>query len=154
MIVVRQRYFFKALLILGLVFGFDIFSVEPIHARTPADRVKRPRPEKCIPFEADPEEGEFSFPDGLSYSQVTSSLNKVIQKALYCDQPKGFSKLNLTFELNVGCNGLVSKLEVVDDDGAPESYVKCVSSVIKKADFPAHDKADGQIITYPVNVAW
>ena len=68
--------------------------------------------------------------------------------------PKGFKKLNLTFELNVGCNGLVSEIEVTDDGGAPEDYVSCVSDVIEKASFPAHDMSEGMPVTYPVNVEW
>ena len=91
---------------------------------------------------------------GLSYEQVTLALNGVIQTALYCKQPQGVSELHLTFELIVGCDGVVSTIEALEGDGAPESYVSCVQDVIAKADFPAHDMADGMPITYPVNVAW
>ncbi len=50
--------------------------------------------------------------------------------------------------------GVVKSIETVDDGGAPEPYVTCVSDVIKKADFPAHDFEDGFPVTYPVNVNW
>ena len=122
----------------------------------PADRLPAPRPEPCIPFdlEADVEEGEMLTPTGLSYEQVTLALSSVIQTALYCQQPSGFDKLHLTFELLVGCDGRVAQLEATEDDGAPADYIACVSAVIAKADLPAHDVADGFPITYPVNVAW
>ena len=92
--------------------------------------------------------------EGLSYPQVSAALNGVIQTALYCGQPTGFSELHLTFDLVVGCDGVVQSLDVIDDDGAPASYVACVSAVIAKADFPAHDMANGMPLTYPVDVAW
>ncbi|MBT3221960.1 MAG: hypothetical protein HN348_23035 [Proteobacteria bacterium] len=122
----------------------------------PADRLPEPRREPCIPFDidADVAEGEMLSPEGLSYEEVKLALNGVIQTALYCGQPAGFAAVHLTFELTVGCDGVVSKIETFDDGGAPESYVSCVSNVVKKADFPAHDMEDGMPVTYPVNVAW
>lgn len=120
----------------------------------PADRVPDPRPEPCIEFEADPEEGEIAAPEGLDYLEVKQSLNAVIQAALYCGQPEGMSEVHLTYELVVGCDGLVSSIEASDAGGAPEDYVACVQSVIEKADFPAHDLPDGMPVTYPVDVSW
>ncbi len=131
-----------------------MFILALAFAGSPADRLPSPRPEPCLELDGDPEEGEMLGSSGLSYEQVTGSLNAVIQTALYCPQPEGHSELHLTFELLVGCDGVVSSIEPVDDDGAPEPYVACVSEVIQKADFPAHDMPDGMVVTYPVNVAW
>lgn len=121
---------------------------------TPADAIPTPKAERCIPFNPDPAEGEMVTPDGLGYEQVRGALNGVIQHALRCGQPTGFKAVHLTFELVVGCNGVVTSITASDDDGAPDTYVACVAAVIKKADFPAHDMADGMPVTYPVNVAW
>jgi hypothetical protein len=123
-------------------------------AVAPADRLPDPRPEPCLDVVGDPDEGEVIGSVGLSYEQVTGALNAVIQTALHCPQPDGHAALNLTFQLNVGCDGTVSAIETVDDDGAPEPYLDCVSAVIQKADFDAHDMPDGMTVTYPVNVAW
>lgn len=120
----------------------------------PADRLPDPRPEPCIPFDPDPEEGVAIGTEGLSYGQVKEALNGVIQTALYCQRPAGFSEVHMTFELTVGCDGVISQLEVSDAGGAPESYVQCVANVVRKADFPAHDVADGMPVTYPVDVNW
>jgi hypothetical protein len=120
----------------------------------PADNLPTPRPEPCVEFDADPEEGEIAAPAGLSYQEVSTALNGVIQTALHCKQPAEFSELHLTFDLLVGCDGVVSNIETIDDGGAPEPYVSCVSDVIAKADFPAHDMQNGMPLTYPVNVAW
>lgn len=123
-------------------------------AATPADAIPAPKAEKCVVFNADPAEGEMATPSGLGYEQVRGALNAVIQHALQCGQPAGFKEIHLTFELAVGCNGVVSSVIASEDDGAPDTYVACIAAVIKKADFPAHDMADGMPITYPVNVAW
>lgn len=120
----------------------------------PADRVPTPRPEPCIEFAANPCEGEIAQAAGLGYAEVRIALNSVIQAALYCPQPDGYAEVHLTYELVVGCDGVVSSIEASDDGGAPDSYVECVGSVIEKADFPAHDMPDGMPVTYPVDVAW
>ena len=93
-------------------------------------------------------------PSGLSYVDVRMALNAVVQSALYCGQPDGMGEVHLTFDLMVGCDGLVTSITTIDAGGAPEDYVTCVSSVIKKADFPAHDMENGMPVTYPVDVAW
>ena len=123
-------------------------------AGSAADRVPTPRPEPCIVFAADPCEGEVAQAAGLGYAEVRLALNGVIQHALYCERPEGQSEVHLTFELVVGRDGLVSSIETSDDGGAPDAYVSCVSSVIEKADFPAHDMPDGMPVTYPVDVSW
>ena len=120
----------------------------------PADNLPQPRPEPCVPFDADPAEGEVAQPMGISYEAVRLALGGVIQHALYCGQPEGFASVHMTFELVVGCDGVVSMIEAAEAGGAPEGYVKCVSDVIAKADFPGHDLPDGMPITYPVDVAW
>ncbi len=121
----------------------------------PADRVPTPQPEPCIPFDAEPEgDHSIAVEQVLSYDEVKQSLGTVISAALYCGQPSGFSSVHLTFDLMVGCDGLVSEIEAIDTGGAPESYVSCVSDVIAKADFPAHQRQGGMLVTYPVNVNW
>ncbi len=121
---------------------------------SPADELPTPRPEPCIPFDPDPEEGEMIAPDGLGYGEVKGALNSVIQKALHCARPDGMDSVHLTFDLIVGCDGVVSGIETVDDGEAPQDYVRCVSDVIAKADFPPHDMENGMPVTYPVNVNW
>ena len=120
----------------------------------PADNIPQPRPERCIEFQADPEEGEMLAAEGLGYADVKTALNGVIQHALYCKRPEGMKSVHLTFDLMVGCDGVVSSIETIDDGDAPTDYVSCVSDVIAKADFPAHDMPDGMLVTYPVNVNW
>jgi hypothetical protein len=109
----------------------------------PADRLPDPRPERCIPFDPDLGESGMAAPDGLTYEQVRAALNGVIQTALYCPRPSGFDEVNLTFELTVGCDGVIANIDPVDSGGAPQDYVQCISDVVAKADFPGHDMEDG-----------
>ncbi len=119
-------------------------------AASPADTLPEPRPEACVPFYADLG-GE---PEGLSYDQVRLALNGVIQTALQCPRPAGAKAYGMTFELTVSCDGTVATVKVVNSGGAPADYTDCVSAVIGKADFPAHDVEAGFPVTYPVQVSW
>lgn len=128
-------------------------------AGAPADRLPTPRPEACLAVEEAQGEGEtthaeISASQGLGYEQVTLALNGVVQTALYCPRPEGRDALQLTFELVVGCDGVVASVECSADDDAPPAYIACVQAVLAKADFPAHDMPDGMPLTYPVDVSW
>lgn len=92
--------------------------------------------------------------EGLGYEQVVPALSKVLPTALHCGRPTGRAEVSLTFELVVGCDGLIRSIEATDPDDVPPEWLDCVSSVISKADFPAHDMPDGMPVTYPVNVSW
>ena len=120
----------------------------------PADRLPQPRPERCLAITGDPDEGEVVMAQGLGYAQVRAALNGVIQTALYCPRPEGRDAVHLTYELTVGCDGVVSELVLTDDGGAPETFGACVGDVLRRADFPAHDMPDGMLVTYPVDVSW
>lgn len=121
---------------------------------SPADKIPTPQPERCLLFDADPEEGEMLSPEGLTYAQVQSALNAVIQHALYCERPEGRDAVALTYDVMVGCDGVVTEVTNVDDDDTPESYTTCIAEVIAKADFDGHDLPDGMEFTYPLNVSW
>ncbi len=129
-------------------------------ASSPADRLPTPRPEACLGGPADlagdeaSDEPSFGGSVGLSYEQVVPVLQQTIQTALYCGQPEGLTEAHVTYELTVGCDGVVSKVEALDEDGTPDAWLQCVGDVLAKADFPAHDMPDGMPVTYPVNFAW
>ena len=132
-------------------FGVMLMVGSAAAEESAAEKTPDPKRQRCLPYYEDVAEEP---PEGLNYNQVQGALNKVIQYALYCDQPKGMSAVAMTFELSVGCDGLVKKIETIDDGGAPLDYVSCVSSVISKAGFPGHEMESGFPVTYPVNVSW
>jgi hypothetical protein len=127
-------------------------------AGTPADRLPTPKPERCkappMTVDEDGDGPSYGGSEGLSYEQVVPVLQKTVQTALYCARPEGREALHLTFQITVGCDGVVSGIEATDDDDAPEAYLTCVMDVLRKADFPAHDMPAGMPITYPVDVSW
>lgn len=127
-------------------------------AGTPADRLPTPRPERCkappLTIDDAADGPTYGGSEGLSYEQVVPVLERTVQAALHCARPEGRDALHLTFQLTVGCDGIVSEIEATDDDDAPEPYLTCVMDVLRKADFPAHDMPDGMPITYPVDVSW
>jgi hypothetical protein len=129
-------------------------TVALVALASPADKLPTPQPERCLLFEADPEEGEMLAPEGLTYTQVQAALNGVIQQALYCERPEGRDAVHLTYDVTVGCDGVVSHIETVEEDDTPESYASCIAEVIAKADFDGHDLPDGMVFTYPLNVSW
>lgn len=119
----------------------------------PADSLPTPVEERCLGFIG--EVGDAGAePDGLHYDQVSAGLDAVIQTALQCPRPQGLQEVHLTYEFLISCGGLVEELKVIDAGKAPPAYVACVGDVIRKADFPAHDRADGMPVTYPVDVTW
>ena len=126
-------------------------SKESAAEEAAASMVPTPKRKRCVPYMADVADEP---PQGLEFAQVHRSLNKVIQYALHCKQPNGMSAIAMTFEISVGCDGLVKMIEASDDGGAPAEYVSCVSAVIQKAGFPGHEMEEGFPITYPVNVSW
>lgn len=123
-------------------------------ASEPADALPWPQPERCLGFLAEAAEGEAVTYQGLGYEEVKPPLDVVLRQAARCPRPAGVSELHLTFELLVGCDGLVKAVEASEPDAAPAPYLACVQAVLRKADFPPHDMPDGFPITYPVNVAW
>lgn len=132
-----------------------LLTVAVLAGATPAESLPLPEPERCVGFLAEPDDdGEAIAPMGLSYDEVVPALNGVLPAASRCPRPSGVRELHLTFDLLVGCDGLVDVVEVVDTGGAPASYVQCMSAVLERADFPAHDMHDGMPITYPVDVRW
>jgi hypothetical protein len=138
-----------------IIFIFPSF----VFAEEPADMLPRPRAKTCIEFaggnqNSDSEEATYAMAEGLPFNDVFSVLNETVQYALYCEQPSGYSAINMTFDLVIGCNGIIKEIDTVDHGGAPDSYLDCITSVLYRANFPAHDMPDGQMVTYPVNVAW
>jgi murein DD-endopeptidase MepM/ murein hydrolase activator NlpD len=113
-----------------------------------------PSPEACVPFTADPGDEGMVAPEGLSVLQARQALNPVLQVALACPRPVDFNRVDLLFELGVGCNGVVDRVDILSRGQAPAGYAQCVADVLAYADFPAHDLPDGDTITYPVTVAW
>jgi len=119
-----------------------------------AQGLSAPTPEPCVPFTGDPGDEGMVAPEGLTVAQARVALDGVLQHALSCTPDPGMDRVDLVFELIVGCDGVVDRVAVRDAGTASSRYASCVADVLGYADFPAHDLPDGDTITYPVTVAW
>ncbi len=112
-----------------------------------------PSPESCVELVDDLGEEGMVASEGLNRMQVKSALDAVLPHALSC--PSGdLTEVRIVFELTVGCNGLVDRVVVEDDDFAPAEFVDCVAETLRYADFPGHDMPDGMTFQYPVTASW
>ena len=113
-----------------------------------------PRPEPCLGLDTAIGEQGMVASAGLDRAQVKAALDPILPHALSCEPDEGVSSLRMTFEILVGCDGVVDRVEVSDGDLASQAYLDCVSEVLRHADFPAHDLPDGMQFSYPVTASW
>lgn len=119
-----------------------------------ADGLTMPAPEPCVAFTGDPGDEGMVAPEGLTVAQARTALNGVLSDALSCMPDPDVDRIDLVFELVVGCDGVVSRVATLDSGAGSARYAACVAAVLSYADFPAHDLPDGDTITYPVTVEW
>lgn len=113
-----------------------------------------PSPEPCVRLDTAIGDEGMVASAGLDRSQVRSALDPVLPHALGCERDAGVSELAMVFDIDVGCDGVVDGVDVIDGDGASAAYLDCVADVLRHADFPAHDLPDGMRFTYPVSASW
>ena len=88
---------------------------------------------------------------GLDRQVLKSALDAVLPHALSCGTEGSFRP---TFELLIGCDGVMKTVTVIEDDGAEPQVLDCIAQVLRHADFPAHDMPDGMVVPYPVSVSF
>ena len=86
---------------------------------------------------------------GLAGAVLNAALAKVEGHALSCADSGAY---RMTFDVLVGCDGVVKSVSVADGDGAPDAVTGCVGDVLRHADFPAHDMPDGLSFPYTLSV--
>ena len=107
--------------------------------------LRMPQPEACIPFDPDLGDQDIVAPDGLSVDAIRVALDRVLPQALErCDGPPGDFAYRYT--VSVGCDGVVDSVS-----GGGDELGACIADVLRYADFPAHDIADGMSFDYPVS---
>ncbi len=111
-----------------------------------------PRPEPCRTLSLDPGEEGMVASSGLSVGQARAALDGVIQQALGCMPDPDVDAVRPVFELLVGCDGVVDRVDVQEHGGASPRYARCIADVLAYADFPAHELPEGDVVTYPVTV--
>lgn len=124
----------------------------PSAASPSASSLKMPKAEACLTVDgSDLGDRGMVAAAGLDHGQVKGALDAVLPHALSCGTEGSFRP---TFELLIGCNGLMSSVTVSDDDGASPQVLDCIAQVLRHADFPPHDMPDGMVVPYPVSVSF
>jgi len=118
-------------------------------APSPSTGLNMPQPEPCIPFDADPGDEGMVAPGGLDRGQVKQALDAVLGHALACGTEGSYEPV---FELLIGCDGVMRSVMLTDGGGADPAITDCIAKVLRHADFPPHDMADGMTVPYPVRV--
>lgn len=126
---------------------------EPTPEEGPLVGLRMPTPEPCVPFDPELDDAGMAAPEGLGYRAIKGALDGVIQRALDCPH-EGGGVWSPVFELQVGCDGVVSAVRLTESGGAPSEWSTCAAEVLRHADFPAHDIEGGQPVTYPVTVEY
>ncbi len=86
---------------------------------------------------------------GLDDGQLRAGLEPVTQRALSCFQAAS-GRFDVGLELVVGCDGRVTKVEVIDAGGLPETTLDCVTRTVRHAGFDAHARPDGVAVALPL----
>lgn len=140
----------------------EVAAAVPTAGATGADRfrstatMRRPRPKKCLQAEAidlggGDEMGVMRVGNGLSPQQINESFQPYHSYLASCQPVDGEDHSgSVTFELHVGCDGIVHGVEVTDDSLYEPEMIECLEDRLTYVEFPAHDMEDGMYFEYPL----
>jgi len=118
--------------------------------RTP--RLSKPSAKRCKSQRtADVGDNGMHGGDGLSSSQIKSSIGRTLGTTRRCVPKDTRGRFTVIVELKVGCDGRVKNAYTINRGGAPASVTACIEKVLSYTAFPAHDLPDGQSFQYPIN---
>jgi murein DD-endopeptidase MepM/ murein hydrolase activator NlpD len=86
---------------------------------------------------------------GLSSNQISNSMNSFFPQLSDC-MPDVWPTASIEVDFNVGCNGRVTYVRIVKDDGLEFGIQSCLEDAFQYAGFPAHDLPDGMDFTFPI----
>lgn len=89
--------------------------------------------------------------EGLDAAQVSAALAAVMPYTGDCLVDGEIPSGTLQVQLTIGCDGLVDRAAVAEDPGWPDEVTRCVLSVLRRADFPAHALPDGETVVQPIS---
>lgn len=118
-------------------------------------RMKRPRPKRCLtPEDVDLGGEEMAMArvgDGLDGAQISSAFQPFHSYLASCQPVDGDDHSGtVVFGLQVGCDGVVKAVDLVDDELYEPEMIQCLTDRLTYVEFPAHDLADGLYFEYPL----
>ena len=90
--------------------------------------------------------------NGIEF-QTSRPIADWTEMTVELEDPNGSKSVKCT-GIVVGCNGLVSAVEIGATGGLPTEVVGCVQDTLRYAEFPAHSLPDGEVFEYPLNFSW
>jgi LysM repeat protein len=120
-----------------------------------APRLEMPSEKRCLGgpslSELGGEDEALAASSGLDHAQVSGAMNGFVHNTLPCIHAADAMPTDtLMLEIQVGCNGLVSDVSVVEAGDWSSDLTACVAEVLEHAPFPAHDLPDGDVFQYPL----
>ncbi len=118
--------------------------------------LRKPRPKACLTPDAfDPdgggEMGAVRVGVGLSRGQIDTAFAPMLESLAACRPDDGGDHSgHATFELLVGCDGVVSAVDVADDSLYEPGMIACLRERLTYVEFPAHDRREGVVFEYPL----
>ncbi len=112
-----------------------------------------PAPKRCLVADLDldaDEEFGVSTASGLSSEQIGTAVRAFQEQTLRCYEQVADAAGSMQIELTVGCDGVVSDVEVTEESISDAAFVKCVADTMRFAPFPAHDRQGGAVFEIPL----
>ena len=121
-----------------------------------SSKPRKPRAKACLTPAAAGADGEDELGAarigvGLSRAQLDAAFRPHLDYLNGCRPDNGEDHSgHVTFEIEVGCDGLVGGLEVADDSLYEPAMIACLRDRLTYVGFPAHDRAEGVLFEYPL----
>ncbi len=123
---------------------------------TSASRPRKPRAKACLTpdvggLDGGDELGAVRVGVGLSRTQIDAAFQPRLDYLAACRPDDGEDHSgHVTFEIQVGCDGLIAAVEVADDSLYEPAMIACLKDRLTYVGFPAHDRPEGVIFEYPL----
>jgi len=121
--------------------------------RVRAARLSKPAAKRCL---AGPSGSGMADEDmvtgGLDSAAIRRGLQPVARYTGRCLPSGSRGAFKLLVDVTVGCDGRVSRAEVIDADGVTPQVAQCIETTIASAGFPAHALPDGVGFTIPIDL--
>lgn len=116
-----------------------------------APRLTKPAPKACLkgPSAIVREDGTTQT-QGLSVGQINASMAQISRYTVRCFPAGTKGSYAMIVEINVGCDGRVNNVYLIDGGVVPANVTGCLQQTLSYAGFPAHASPGGISFQYPM----